>query len=182
MKSSPLKTLAIFTLLLLCSKGWCQSDLQIIDKKVNFGYHPATNRSITNIIIHSVFNNMGGEKYDIDLVIKQFAIYRVSSHYVIARDGCIYRLTDESNVAFHAGKSKLPNGKSNINSTSIGIEILTSFEESPTDLQITALVKLVKALKKRYPIEFILRHSDIAPDRKTDPWNMDWEAFIKQVQ
>ena len=73
-------------------------------------------------------------------------------------------------------------GKSNINSTSIGIEILTSFDESPTDLQITALVKLVKALKKRYPIEFILRHSDIAPDRKTDPWNMDWEAFIKQVQ
>ena len=175
-----LLTLVIFSLHSLAS--WSQSDLQITDKKINFGYRTATDRPITNIIIHSVFNNSGGEKYDIDLVIKQFSTYHVCSHYVIGRDGTIYRLTDESNVAYHAGKSQLPNGKSNINSTSIGIEILTSFDESPTENQMVALVQLVRDIKKRSPIEYVLRHSDIAPGRKTDPWNMDWDGFIKQIQ
>jgi len=26
-----------------------------------------------------------------------------------------------------------------------------------------------------------LRHSDIAPGRKTDPWNMDWDDFLKRI-
>jgi N-acetyl-anhydromuramyl-L-alanine amidase AmpD len=28
----------------------------------------------------------------------------------------------------------------------------------------------------------VLRHSDIAPVRKTDPWNMDWDTFKKQLE
>lgn len=169
-----------FTLILLLVTVTlaAQQNYKVIDKKVAFGYRNAENRTINAVIIHSTFNNSGGEKYDIDLVIKQFENYGVSSHYIIGREGTLYKLVDEKDVAFHAGKSQLPNGQTNLNSCTIGIELITSFDEAPTTEQIKTLTSLVNEIKKRYKIEYILRHSDIAPERKTDPWNMDWEAFL----
>ena len=158
-----------------------ENEVKIIDKTVNFGMRTAENRNINAVIVHSTFNNSGGEKYDIDLVIKQFSRYGVSSHYVIGRDGSIYQLVNENNVSFHAGKSQLPNGQTNLNSCTIGVELMTSFDEAPTEQQILSLTLLVNDIKKRFKIEFVLRHSDIAPDRKTDPWNMDWEGFLAGI-
>lgn len=155
--------------------------LNIINKKVNFGYAPNPNRSINSVIVHSTFNNSGGEKYDIDLVIKQFSTYGVSAHYVLGRDGTIYQLVEEKDNSYHAGKSSLPDGNTNVNSCSIGIEIMTSYTEIPTEAQTKALLNLISDIKKRYPIKYVLRHSDIAPVRKTDPWNFDWEAFKKRL-
>ena len=157
------------------------NDLKIIDKLIVRGMRSVASRSISAVIVHSTFNNSGGDKYDIDLIIKQFSRYGVSSHYVIGRDGIIYRLVKENNVAFHAGKSVLPNGHKNLNACSIGIELINSFEDSPTDFQIKSLTTLVTEIYKRHKIEFLLRHKDIAPDRKTDPWNMNWESFLAQV-
>lgn len=151
--------------------------LNIINKKVSFGFAPNSNRSVNSVIVHSTFNNSGGDKYDIDLVLKQFSTYGVSAHYVIGRDGKIYQLVDEKDNSYHAGKSSLPDGTTNVNSCSIGIEIMTSYTESPTKEQETALLNLITNIKKRYSIKYVLRHSDIAPVRKTDPWNFDWEAF-----
>ncbi len=161
--------------------AWSQNDFTLIDKTVKFGMRHAENRKINAVIVHSTFNNAGGEKYDIELVIKQFSHYKVCSHYIIGRDGNVYYLVNEKNVAIHAGKSQLPNGKRNINANSIGIELLTSFDEAPTKEQIKSLTFLVNDIKNRFNIEYVLRHSDIAPDRKTDPWNMDWEAFLKGI-
>jgi len=159
-----------------------QKELKFIDKTVCTGKRTVENRNITAIIVHSTYNSDGGEKYDIDLIIKQFSHYRVSSHYVIGRDGVIYRLVKEKDVAFHAGKSQLPNGQTGLNSRSIGIELMTSKEEAPTEQQIKSLTILVNDIKKRYKIEYILRHSDIAPNRKTDPWNMDWDGFLQGIK
>ena len=117
------------------------------------------------------------EFIDIDLVIKQFSTYGVSAHYVIGRDGTVYQLVDEKDNSYHAGKSSLPDGTTNVNSCSIGIEIMTSYTESPTEKQVQSLLTLINQLKKRYSIKYVLRHSDIAPVRKTDPWNFDWDAF-----
>lgn len=153
----------------------------IIKKTVNFGMRKVENRKINTIIIHSIFNNMGGEKYDIDLIINQLRIYHVSSHYLIGRNGTIYQLVEENNIAFHAGKSKLPNGTVGVNNCSLGIELVNSFDDSPTPEQKISLVNLVKDIEKRHQIDFILRHSDISPERKTDPWNFDWEDFIKLI-
>jgi N-acetyl-anhydromuramyl-L-alanine amidase AmpD len=139
------------------------------------------NRKINAVIIHSVFNNLGGDKYDVDLVIQQFMHYRVSSHYIIGREGNIYSLVNEKNIAFHAGRSQLPNGQTNLNATTIGIELVTSFDDAPTVEQIKSLTLLVKDIRKRYKIDYVLRHSDIAPGRKTDPWNMDWDDFLKRI-
>ena len=158
-----------------------QKKLNIIDKTVSFGMRTTPLRSINTIIVHSVFNASGGDMYDIDLIIKQFSRYHVSAHYVIGRKGSIYQLVKEKNVSFHAGQSSLPDGSQGVNLCSIGIELVDSVGESPTELQIQSLTALVKDIQRRYTIKYVLRHSDIAPGRKTDPWNMDWEDFLNRI-
>ena len=158
-----------------------QNKYKAVDKTVHFGMRTVQNRNINSIIIHSVFNASGGDKYDIDLVIKQFSHYHVSSHYVIGRKGDIYQLVNEKNISFHAGKSSLPDGRMGVNSCSIGIELVDSIGNAPTEPQIRSLTLLVKDIESRYPIKYVLRHSDIAPGRKTDPWNMDWADFLMRI-
>ena len=172
----------LLTFMLCAPFAHAQKELKFIEKPVSSGKRTIDKRNITAVIVHSTYNSDGGEKYDIDLIIKQFSRYRVSSHYVIGRDGVIYRLVKEKDVAFHAGKSQLPNGQTGLNSRSIGIELMTSKEEAPTEQQIKSLTILVNDIKKRYKIEYILRHSDIAPNRKTDPWNMDWDGFLQGIK
>ena len=161
-----------------------QNKYKAVDKTVSFGMRTVQNRNINSIIIHSVFNASGGDKYDIDLVIKQFSYYHVSSHYVIGRKGDIYQLVSEKDISYHAGKSSLPDGRTGVNSCSIGIELITTNDsiDSPTEKQMQALTALVKDIKSRYKIKYVLRHSDIAPGRKTDPWNINWEAFLKRLE
>lgn len=170
------------TLNLISSSTFASDSLNIINKKVSFGFAPNSNRNVNSVIVHSTFNNSGGEKYDIDLVLKQFSTYGVSAHYVIGRDGTIYQLVDEKDNSYHAGKSSLPDGTTNVNSCSIGIEIMTSYTESPTEEQTKALLSLINDIKTRYSIKYVLRHSDIAPVRKTDPWNFDWDTFKKRLE
>jgi N-acetyl-anhydromuramyl-L-alanine amidase AmpD len=92
-------------------------------------------------------------------------------------------LVDEKNISFQAGKSSLPDGRTNVNSCSIGIELITTKDslDAPTELQIKSLTALVKDIESRYKIKYILRHSDIAPGRKTDPWNLNWDEFMKGI-
>ena len=177
------QVLALFIFLITTSFSVLAGDsLNIINKKVSFGFASNSNRTVNSVIVHSTFNNSGGDKYDIDLVLKQFSTYGVSAHYVIGRDGTVYQLVDEKDNSYHAGKSSLPDGTTNVNSCSIGIEIMTSYTESPTEQQAQSLLALINGIKKRYAIKYVLRHSDIAPVRKTDPWNFDWEAFKKRLE
>lgn len=174
--------LAIILFFISCySLAFAGDSLTIVNKKVSFGYEAAQNRKIDAVIVHSTFNNSGGDKYDIDLVIKQFSTYKVSAHYVIGRDGKVYQLVDEQNISYHAGKSSLPDGRTNVNSCSIGIEIMTSYTDGPNEKQIQTLLALIKKIKSNYQINYVLRHSDIAPGRKTDPWNMNWDQFKQQL-
>ncbi len=183
-KISIMKPLIILFIFLITSSlpSFAGDSLNIVNKKVSFGFAPNSNRNVNAVIVHSTFNNSGGDKYDIDLVIKQFSTYGVSAHYVIGRDGTVYQLVDEKDNSYHAGKSSLPDGTTNVNSCSIGIELMTSYTESPTEEQNKALLNLINSIKKRYSIKYVLRHSDIAPVRKTDPWNFDWEAFKKRLE
>ena len=177
------QVLALFIFLITTNFSALAGDsLNIINKKVSFGFAPNSNRTVNSVIVHSTFNNSGGDKYDIDLVLKQFSTYGVSAHYVIGRDGKVYQLVDEKDNSYHAGKSSLPDGTTNVNSCSIGIEIMTSYTESPTEQQAQSLLALINGIKKRHTIKYVLRHSDIAPVRKTDPWNFDWEAFKKRLE
>lgn len=68
----------IFIMLITTSLSSFASDsLNIINKKVSFGFAANSNRKVNSVIVHSTFNNSGGEKYDIDLVLKQFSTYGV---------------------------------------------------------------------------------------------------------
>lgn len=99
---------------------------------------------------------------------------KVSAHYLIDEDGEIYSLVDESKRAWHAGVSSW-NGQTDINSRSIGIEIVNpghEFGYRPfPDKQIQSVISLSKEIIKRNVLldRNIVGHSDIAPNRKTDP-------------
>lgn len=101
-----------------------------------------------------------------------FSISRtnVSAHYVVGRDGIIYQMLNDYMRAWHAGNSKWGNN-TDINSSSLGIEIDNDGEEPFSDAQINALLTLLAYLKKEYgiPQSNFIAHSDIAPTRKNDP-------------
>ena len=183
MISIKLRGVLLFFLLVLTTNIVASKELKIVDKKVCFGQRSFTGRTIEAIIIHSVFNKSGGDKYSFKKILKQFRHYRVSSHYIITRNGKIFRLVDEKDVSFQAGKSCLPDGQTSVNQCSIGIELISSDDptDKPTEKQLKSLTALVKDIKKRYSIKYILRHSDIAPERKSDPWNLNWEEFLKRI-
>ncbi len=107
----------------------------------------------------------------------------VSSHYLIHKNGTIYNLVDDNNIAWHAGKS-FWQGIEKLNDHSIGIEIDNLGNEPFTDEQMEACIKLCKYLQEKYDIESrnIIGHSDIAVNRKWDPGIFfDWELLLKNI-
>jgi N-acetylmuramoyl-L-alanine amidase len=94
----------------------------------------------------------------------------VSSHYLIGPDGTVLQLVDERRRAWHAGLSYW-GGDTDLNSSSIGIELVNLGDAPFAEAQISALLKLLADLKARYkiPTANFVGHGDIAPGRKTDP-------------
>lgn len=105
----------------------------------------------------------------------------VSSHYLVNIDPpTIYQLVDDTRRAFHAGVSYWK-GATQLNASSIGIEIVNAGPRKGADgvetwaeypqAQMDAVMVLVKKIVAEHQIkgERILAHSDIAPQRKTDP-------------
>ncbi len=99
---------------------------------------------------------------------------KVSAHYLIEEDGRIFTLVEESRRAWHAGASSW-RGESDINSRSIGIELVNpghEFGYRPfPPAQIAALIDLATDIIGRHPIPArnVVGHSDVAPSRKQDP-------------
>ncbi|MFO1068727.1 MAG: N-acetylmuramoyl-L-alanine amidase [Geminicoccaceae bacterium] len=104
----------------------------------------------------------------------------VSAHYVIDEAGTIHALVAEERRAWHAGRSAW-GGRSNLNDTSIGIELVNPGHEwgyRPfAEAQMQALTELCRGILARWPIPpaQVLAHADIAPNRKEDPGELfDW--------
>ena len=98
----------------------------------------------------------------------------VSAHYLVHEDGRVVQMVRESDRAWHAGRGSWK-GRSDVNSFSIGIEIvnagpLDGFPDFP-DRQIEAVAALCRDICARHGIapERVLAHSDVAPGRKIDP-------------
>jgi N-acetylmuramoyl-L-alanine amidase len=110
---------------------------------------------------------------------------KVSSHYLIAEDGQVYRLVHETKRAWHAGKAHW-RGIDDVNSASIGIELVNpghQYGYRPfAGPQMEALVTLLAGITRRYGITRgnIVGHSDVAPSRKDDPGELfDWERLAR---
>ena len=105
----------------------------------------------------------------------------VSAHLLIDEDGTAYRLVDDDKRAWHAGTS-FWRGESDINSASIGIELVNPGHEygyrAFPQPQLDALITVSQDLIDQYdiPATGIVGHSDIAPGRKSDPGELfPWE-------
>lgn len=93
---------------------------------------------------------------------------RVSAHFFIRRDGELIQFVPCAKRAWHAGVSQWQ-GRDRCNDFSIGIELEGCDDAGFEDSQYATLNGLLSRLTQSYPIDGIAGHSDIAPDRKTDP-------------
>lgn len=102
---------------------------------------------------------------------------RVSSHFLIRRDGSLTQFVSCADRAWHAGVSRW-NGRERCNDFSIGVELEGTDERPYTAKQYARLAALVRRLRRRWPLRDIAGHSDIAPGRKTDPGpSFDWRRL-----
>ena len=117
---------------------------------------------------------------DQDPYFREIEGLRVSSHFLIRRDGRVVQYVPVHKRAWHAGKSCFEDREA-CNDFSIGIELEGSDDMPYEDVQYERLGELVQALMRAYPdlgLDRIVGHSDIAPGRKTDPGPFfDWVYF-----
>ena len=151
-------------------------------KSPNHSIKDRNKKKIKFIVLH--YTGMQSERVAIKRLTDKKS--KVSSHYLINREGKIIKMVEEKKIAWHAGKSKWKNF-TNLNNQSIGIELVnkghqfgyTNFSKK----QILKLVLLCKILIKKYKIKKtnILGHSDIAPLRKMDPGEkFPWKYLSKK--
>jgi N-acetylmuramoyl-L-alanine amidase len=136
----------------------------------NFDKKKRSKDSIKIIVIH--YTGMQSERESLSRLCSPKS--KVSSHFVISQNGRVYRLVQDNQIAWHAGKSCWGKYK-NLNKKSIGIELVnkghrfgySNFKEK----QLLSLIKICKSLINKYKIKKIniVGHSDIAPLRKIDP-------------
>jgi N-acetylmuramoyl-L-alanine amidase len=125
------------------------------------------------VIIHHTAQN------SCEQTLQTFTLERskVSAHYVICKDGTIHHMLNDYFRAWHGGIAKWGNN-TDINSSSIGIELDNNGYEPFDSAQINSLITLLDKLKRSYniPDANFIGHGDIAPKRKVDPnINFPWQ-------
>ncbi len=105
------------------------------------------------------FNNIrieNGREYN-----KKQSQLNVSAHYLVDRDGEIYQLLSDTLFARHT---------IGLNYCAIGVENIGGKDNPLTEKQIIANAKLVRYLKSKYPIEYVIGHSEYGKFRKSKLW------------
>lgn len=110
---------------------------------------------------------------------------KVSAHFTIDRDGSIVRHVALDKRAWHAGVSRMPDGRENVNHFSIGIELVNlndGVDPYPAE-QLAALKTLIKEVAAAHPIKFIVPHHEIAvpSGRKDDPKGFDLSSLAELI-
>jgi N-acetylmuramoyl-L-alanine amidase len=130
------------------------------------------------IIHHTAGNNCSD-------VLQEFTstgVREASAHYVICKDGTVYHMLNDLLRSHHAGDSKWGN-TTDLNSSSIGIELDNNGYQPFTKPQINSLTVLLGRLKNAYkiPDANFIGHSDIAPTRKSDPnYRFPWKEMSEK--
>ncbi|MEK7810799.1 MAG: 1,6-anhydro-N-acetylmuramyl-L-alanine amidase AmpD [Pseudomonadota bacterium] len=173
-------------------QGWFSGVQRIASP--NFDARPAHTR-ITLLVIHSISlppNEFGGsairQLFTNTLDCTSHPYYqrlvgvKVSSHFLVRRDGRIIQFVACRQRAWHAGVSEWQ-GRTRCNDFSLGIE-LEGCDDLPFDApQYDALARLTRYLRRRFSIADIVGHSDIAPGRKTDPGPcFEWARYLGRIE
>ena len=144
---------------------------------------------VSGIILHyiSAINIDKTKPFDMGLIYDIFKKYKYSAHYIVDRDGTVFQMVKENNVAFHAGVSSLHGKKINrgCNDFTIGIELIGGQWIDYTKEQYDSLILLVGDIKERYKIKTknIVGHRDIAPGRKHDPGkHFNWNTLFTGIK
>ncbi|HUI99778.1 MAG TPA: 1,6-anhydro-N-acetylmuramyl-L-alanine amidase AmpD [Usitatibacter sp.] len=112
---------------------------------------------------------------------RDVADLRVSSHFVIRRDGALVQYVPCAMRAWHAGASQWK-GRERCNDFSIGIELEGADDVPYAEPQYETLERILRALFGRYGALDVAGHSDIAPGRKTDPGPyFDWARLRRSL-
>ena len=130
------------------------------------------------VIIHHTAQN------SCEQTLKTFTLVRtqVSAHYVICKDGTVHHLLNDYLRAWHGGIARWGN-LTDVNSSSIGIELDNNGFETFSEPQMNSLARLLDTLKKNYsiPTANFIGHADIAPTRKNDPnVNFPWKWIAEK--
>ncbi len=150
--------------------------MKIKNRPINNFNERKTN--IDMLVLHST-------AFDLEGAIKTYEDAGVSPHYIIDFDGTIIKCVEEEHRAYHAGVAYWRGTDTDLNSHSIGIEVLNmglgNMDKHPyQEAQYSSLINLCQEIIKRHNIDFrnIVAHSDIAPLRKPDPGKMfDWKKL-----
>lgn len=137
-----------------------------------------TMRRPNYVVIHHTAQN------SCDSTLRTFTLPKtaVSAHYVICKDGTVHHMLNDLLRAHHAGLGKW-GSVTDMNSSSIGIEIDNNGSEPFTDQQITSLLHVLERLKKAYsiPQANFIGHLDWAPGRKVDPSRyFSWQPLAEK--
>jgi N-acetylmuramoyl-L-alanine amidase len=159
--------------LLLALLGGCAHDAQIDNR-----YYPAKsqNSRVQFLVLHYTNENLADS-------LRILTQGDVSAHYLVSDETPprIYRLVDESRRAWHAGGDSAWKGATQLNASSIGIEIVNGGDHPAADgkpqfapfpdAQIDVLIPLIRDIAARHeiPPNRIVGHSDVSPQRKIDP-------------
>ena len=136
-------------------------------------------RKITCVVIHSTATSGLASPLEWLTLPKS----KVSAHYLIDKDGSIYGLVAEKDVAWHAGESFWQE-QAHVNNFSIGIELVNPNDGSEyPKAQLSALLELCFSICRDYGIgaSNVVGHCDIALGRKTDPAGFPWEEFYAEL-
>ena len=154
---------------------------KVFNYSPNFDFNKRRSKQIKFLIFHYT-----GMRKESDAIKRLTNIQsKVSSHYLIKKNGDIVVMVPDLYIAWHAGKSSWKSFKS-LNKNSIGIEISNPGHENNylnfSKKQVQSIIYLSKSLFKKYKIKSsnVLGHSDIAPFRKKDPGEkFPWRYLAK---
>jgi len=152
---------------------------------------------IDAVVIHyiSALDRDPGNPFELASILKIFCDLAVSSHYLILRDGRIFRLVPDDKRAWHCGGSVMPgpDGRTGVNDFSLGIELVATHDSGFTADQYVSCASLIKSIEHRNEKKCALvGHQDIAgteavrrglrSDVKRDPGPLfDWRLLAEQM-
>jgi N-acetyl-anhydromuramyl-L-alanine amidase AmpD len=150
---------------------------------------------VTVIHYTSAINRFPDDPFNIRHMVSIFCEYGVSSHFLIDREGGVFRLVPVEKKAWHCGGSIMPapDNRTGVNDFSVGIELLAVPDGGFTEQQYAALARLCCNLEQTVhrPMTYV-GHEDIAgehavalglrTDCKVDPGPLfSWHRFMDDL-